>query len=49
MNSERTVDLFDLESALTDLDVKEQVSVSNDAITNMVSNFVLKEVIICDN
>ena len=49
VNSERTVDLFDLESALTDLDVKEQVSVSNDAITNMVSNFVLKEVIICDN
>ena len=45
----RVVDLFDWESALTDLDVNEQVSVFNDTITNIMSNFVANGVIICDD
>ena len=40
----RAVDLFDWESALIDLDVNEQVSVFNDKITNIMSNFVLNEI-----
>ena len=43
----RGVDLFDWESALTKLDVSEQVSVFNDTITNIMSNFVRNEIIIC--
>ena len=42
----RAVDLFDWESALFDLDVNEQVSVFNDKITNIMSNFVLNEIIV---
>ena len=42
----RAVDLFDWESALIDLDVNEQVSVFNDKITNIMSNFVLNEIIV---
>ena len=45
----RAVDLFDWESALTDLDVNEQVSIFNNTITNIMSNFVPNEKIICDN
>ena len=36
---DRTVDLFDWESALTDLDVNERVPVFNDTITKIMSNF----------
>ena len=35
--------------ASADLDVNEQVSIFSDAITNIMSNFVLNEKIICDN
>ena len=42
----RVVDLFDWESALTDLDVNEQVSIFNNTITNIMSNFVPNEIII---
>ena len=45
----RAVDLFDWESALTDLDVNEQVSIFNNTITNIMSNFVPNEIIICDD
>ena len=41
--------MFDLESALIDLNVNEQVSVFNDTITNIMSNFVPNEIIICDD
>ena len=44
----RAVELFDWESALTDLDVNERVPVFNDTITNAMSNFVPNE-IICDD
>ena len=49
-NSDRikgAVDLFDWESALTDLDVNEQVPVFNDTITNIMSHFILNEITIC--
>ena len=36
----RTVNLFDGESAGTDLGANEQISVFNDAITNIMSNYV---------
>ena len=45
----RAVDLFDWESAFTDLDINEQVPVFNDTITNIMSNFVPNGIIICDN
>ena len=45
----RAGDLFDCESALTDLDVNERVPVFNDTITNVMSNFVPNEIIICDD
>ena len=45
----RAIDLFDWESALTDLDVNEQVSIFNNTITNIMSNFVPNEIIICDD
>ena len=45
----RAVDLFDWESALTDLDVNEQVSIFNNTITNITSNVVPNEIIICDD
>ena len=41
--------MFDWESALIDLNVNEQVSVVNDTITNIMSNFVPNEIIICDD
>ena len=45
----RAVDLFDWKSALIDVDVNEQVPVFNDTITNYMSNFVPKEIIICND
>ena len=45
----KAVDLFDWKSALTDLDVNEQVSIFNNTITNIMSNFVPNEIIICDD
>ena len=45
----RAVDLFDWESALTDLDVNDQVSIFNNAITNIMSNCVPCGKIICDD
>ena len=41
--------MFDWESALTDLDVNERAPVFNDTITNVMSNFVPNEIIICDD
>ena len=41
--------MFDWESALTDLDVNERAPVFNDTITNIMSNFVPNEIIICDD
>ena len=45
----RAVDLFNCESALIDLDVNEQVFVSNDAITNIMSNFLPNKIISFEN
>ena len=45
----RAVELLDWESALIDSDVNEKVPVFNDTITNIMSNFVPNEIIICDN
>ena len=45
----RAVDLFDLTSAITDLDVNEQVSIFNNTNTNIMSNFIPNKIIICDN
>ena len=45
----RAVDLLDRESALHDLDVNEQVPLFNDAITDIMSNFVPNKIIICDD
>ena len=45
----RAVDLLDRESALIDLDINEQVSFFNDTITNIMSNFVPDEIIICND
>ena len=45
----RAVELLDWESALIDSDVNEKVPVFNDIITNIMSNFVPNEIIICDN
>ena len=45
----KAVDLFGWESARTDLDVNDQVSVFNDIIKNIMSNFVSTDIIICDD
>ena len=45
----RAVDLLDCVSALIDFDVNEKVSVFNDTITNIMSNFVPNEITICDD
>ena len=44
----RAVDLFDWKSALTDLDINEQVFIFNNIITNM-SNFIPNKIITCDD
>ena len=41
--------LFDWESSLNNLDVNEQISVFNETIMNIMSNFVHNELIICDD
>ena len=41
--------MFDGESALTDLDVNEQVSVLKDTITNIMSNHLPNEITISDD
>ena len=41
--------MFNCESTLIDLDVNEQVSVSNDTITNIMSNFLPNKIISCEN
>ena len=41
--------MFDRESAFTDLDVNEQVSIFNNTITNIMLNFGLNQIIICDD
>ena len=45
----KTINLFDWESSLNNLDVNEQVSVFNETITNIMSNFVPNELITCDD
>ena len=45
----KAISLFDWESSLNNLDVNEQVSVSNETIMNIMSNFVPNELIICDD
>ena len=41
--------MFDWEPTLTDLDVDEQVSIFNNTITYIMSNFVPNKIIICDD
>ena len=41
--------LFDLKSSLNNLDVNEQVSVFNETIMNIMSNFFPNELITCDD
>ena len=43
------MNLFDWESLLNNLDVNEQVSVFNETIMNIMSNFVPNELVTCDN
>ena len=45
----RAVELFDWTSAITDLDVNEQVSIFNNTNTNIMSNFIPNKITICDN
>ena len=45
----KTISLFDWESLLNNLDVIEQVSVFNETIMNIMSNFVPNELITCDD
>ena len=45
----RAIDLFDWELALIDSNVNEHVSIFNDAISNIMSNFVPNEIIIFDD
>ena len=45
----RTVDLFNWESVLIDLEVNGQVPLFNDTNTNTMSNFVSNKIIICDD
>ena len=45
----KAIKLFDWESSLNNLDVNEQVSVYNEKIMNIKSNFVPNELITCDD
>ena len=45
----KAIDLFDWESSLTNLDVSEQVPVFNEAIMNIMPNFVPTELVTCDD
>ena len=45
----KAISLFDWESSLNNLDINEQVSVFNETITNIMSNFVPNELIPCDD
>ena len=48
-HTKRAANLSEQDSALTDLDVNEQVSIFNDTATNIMSNVVPIEIIICEN
>lgn len=43
-----SIDLFDWESALNNLDANEQASVLNSTTINITTNFALKETITCN-
>ena len=45
----KPINQFDLESSLNNLDVNDQVSVFNEIIMNIMSNFVPNELITCDD
>ena len=45
----KAVNLFDWESSLNNLDVNEQVSVFNELIMSIMSNFILNELVTCDD
>ena len=45
----KAINLFDWESSLNNLDINEQVSVFNETIMNIMSNFVPNELITCDD
>ena len=45
----KSINLFDWESLLNNLDVNEQVSVFNETIMNIMSDFVPNELITCDD
>ena len=45
----KAINLFDWESSLNNLDVNEQVSVFNETIMNIMSNFVPIELVTCDD
>ena len=45
----KTINLFDWESLLNNLDVNKQVSVFNETIMNFMSNFAPNELVTCDD
>ena len=45
----KAINLFDWESSLNNLDVNEQVSVFNETIMNIMSNFVPNKLVIFDD
>ena len=45
----KAINLFDWKSSLNNLDVNEQVSVFNEAIMNIMSNFGPNELVTCDD
>ena len=45
----KTINLFDWESSLNNLDVNEHVSVFNETIINIMSNFVHNQLITCND
>ena len=45
----KAINLFDWESSLNNLDVNEQVSVFNEKIVNVMSNFVPNELFTCND
>ena len=45
----KAINLFDWEPSLNNLDVNEQVSVSNETIMNIMSKFVPNQLITCND
>ena len=49
IKKKKAINLFDWKSSLNNLDVNEQVSVFNETIMNVISNFVPNKLITCDD